>query len=99
MRLIYALPAAFVVMLAASDPSLARCDRPFPVRVGPVTGNPKKDTVGLFCATPDASTPGPTANTSRDRPVQVGATVGDGEKDTIGYVAQPERAPHQASSR
>ncbi len=56
MRLLVA-PLAALSLLAGLGPALARCPLYLPMRVGPMTGNPEKDTVGLFCVQPDAALP------------------------------------------
>lgn len=80
MRL-FILPLA---MLACLGPAAARCPLYLPMRVGPVTGNPEKDTVGLFCAQPEPALPVASAAGGR-LTTRVGAPTGDAEKDTIGF--------------
>ncbi len=90
MRLLVA-PLAALSLLAGLGPALARCPLYLPMRVGPTTGNPEKDTVGLFCAQPDAALP-PASPVSRYSTVQVGATTGDAEKDSLGFAPSPVAA-------
>ncbi|SFU34560.1 hypothetical protein SAMN02799631_00262 [Methylobacterium sp. 174MFSha1.1] len=82
------LAAPFAVLLIAGSmvPAVARCPLYLPMRVGPATGNPEKDTVGLFCAQPEAALPA--AARVGSRPVMnVGASMGDAEKDTMGFAS------------
>ncbi|MCF4128979.1 hypothetical protein [Methylobacterium sp. SyP6R] len=90
MRLLIA-PLAALSLLAGLGPALARCPLYLPMRVGPTTGNPEKDTVGLFCAQPDTALP-PAGQASRYSVVPVGATIGDVEKDSVGFALSPVAA-------
>lgn len=90
MRLLVA-PLAALSLLAGLGPALARCPLYLPMRVGPMTGNPEKDTVGLFCVQPDASQP-PASPASRSSVLQIGATTGDAEKDSLGFAPSPVAA-------
>ena len=83
MRLITA-PLAAALLLACVGSASARCPLYLPMRVGPATGNPEKDTVGLFCAQPETALPDSPAGAGRPR-VQVGAPTGDAEKDSVGF--------------
>jgi hypothetical protein len=85
MRLLNALPAAFL-MLACVGSASARCPLYLPMRVGPTTGNPEKDTVGVFCAQPEPSLPAAATGGGRPLP-QVGASMGDAEKNTVGFAS------------
>ncbi|GJD60222.1 hypothetical protein [Methylobacterium frigidaeris] len=93
MRLL-AAPLAALLMVGCVVPASARCPLYLPMRVGPATGNPEKDTVGLFCAQPEAALATAPAGGSRS-PVRVGAPMGDAEKDTMGFA--PSSSTEQAA--
>jgi hypothetical protein len=87
MRLLGA-PLAALLIAGSMVPAAARCPLYLPMRVGPATGNAEKDTVGLFCAQPEAALPA--AARSGSRPLMhVGASMGDAEKDTMGFALSP----------
>ncbi|MET7248051.1 hypothetical protein ABZT49_32350 [Methylobacterium sp. EM32] len=82
----FAAPLAALLIVGSIVPAAARCPLYLPMRVGPTTGNPEKDTVGLFCAQPEAALPA--AARAGSRPVMnVGASMGDAEKDTMGFAS------------
>jgi len=82
------VPLAALAMLVSAGQVFARCPLYLPMRIGPTTGNPEKDTVGLFCAQPEADRPA--ASTGGTRPsARVGALTGEAEKDSVGFVAAP----------
>ena len=57
--------------------------------IGPATGNPEKDTVGLACDLESTgSVTGMTAP-GQGSVVQIGGGTGNPEKDTYGYVQAP----------
>lgn len=79
-------PLAALLIAGSMVPAAARCPLYLPMRVGPTTGNPEKDTVGLFCAQPEAALPA--AARAGSRPLaHVGAAMGDAEKDTMGFTS------------
>ncbi len=79
-----------LMMIVCAVPALARCQLYLPMRIGPTTGNPEKDTIGLFCAQPDASPP--VVSAAGRRPlVQVGSSTGNVEKDTVGFALSSGR--------
>ncbi|KMO42196.1 hypothetical protein VQ03_11655 [Methylobacterium tarhaniae] len=93
MRLLHA-PLTAVLLLACVGSAAARCPLYLPMRVGPTTGNPEKDTVGLFCAQPEAGLPVASAGGVRSL-ARVGAVMGDAEKDTVGFA--PSSGTEQAA--
>jgi hypothetical protein len=79
-------PLAALLIVGCVVPAAARCPLYLPMRVGPTTGNPEKDTIGLFCAQPETALP--VAPRAGSRPlVHVGASMGDAEKDTMGFAS------------
>ncbi|AWB24429.1 hypothetical protein DA075_29100 [Methylobacterium currus] len=87
MRLL-AAPLAALLTVGCVVAASARCPLYLPMRVGPTTGNPEKDTIGLFCAQPEAALPA-APQTDRRPLVRVGAPMGDAEKDTMGFASSP----------
>ncbi|TNC07338.1 hypothetical protein FF100_32590 [Methylobacterium terricola] len=85
------VPLTALAMLAWTGQAFARCPLYLPMRVGPVTGNPEKDTVGLFCAQPEPDRPAASIGGSRPA-ARVGAMTGEAEKDSVGFVAAPDGA-------
>jgi hypothetical protein len=84
MRLVFACAISVLGYTTIVGSASARCAPAYPVRVGPTTGNPEKDTVGLVCATQEQALPARWSTNAP--PVQVGRDTGHGEQDTIGYV-------------
>ncbi|MFH6786599.1 MULTISPECIES: hypothetical protein [Methylobacterium] len=82
------VPLAALAMLVSAGQAFARCPLYLPMRIGPTTGNPEKDTIGLFCAQPEPDLPA--APTGGTRPsARVGAPTGEAEKDSVGFIAAP----------
>ena len=57
--------------------------------IGPATGNPEKDTVGLACDPEATGSVGGAAMLGQGSVVQIGGGTGNPEKDTFGYVQAP----------
>lgn len=87
MRLLI-MPLAASALLACSGVAVARCPLSLPMRIGPATGNPEKDTIGLFCAQPEPGLPDAPPGSGRPS-ARVGAVTGDAEKDSVGFIAAP----------
>ncbi|MGX7708990.1 hypothetical protein [Methylobacterium sp. Gmos1] len=83
---VLAAPLAALLIVGYMVPAAARCPLYLPMRVGATTGNPEKDTVGLFCAQPEAALPAAPRTGSRPL-MHVGASMGEAEKDTMGFAS------------
>ena len=57
--------------------------------IGPATGNPEKDTVGLACDPESTGSISGTTALGQGSVVQIGGATGNPEKDTFGYAQAP----------
>ena len=87
MRLLIVVIASAATVLIGQGPVLAGCRSSGPsLPVGPVSGDPEKDTFGLTCAAADIEQTGFITVSPEAQAMQVGTSTGELEKDTFGFI-------------
>jgi hypothetical protein len=83
MRTSGTISAAIALLATGAGSALANCGPP--AQVGTFTGDPEKDTFGLFCVSDPVSRTGSFKVERSRKIVQVGIRTGEPERDTFGY--------------
>ncbi len=86
MRTFITMLAATVLVLSAAEAALAGCGSTEVIRVGVLSSDPEKDTLGFACGATEIDRTGSIFSAPRGEVLQVGASMGEAEKDTLGYL-------------